>query len=178
MSIAPHPFEQLLELDRRSRSRAPAAAAAPAPGAMARLALRLDTWHLLLPLEEVAEVIPVPRITRVPGTKPWLLGIASLRGTIVSVSDLRAFLDGRPSTPTVASRVVVVGAGNGRHGLLVEEVIGMRHFGPSSRLADLEGLGAGLRRYVGEGFQGERHRWWQLNLGLLLKDPRFLDAAG
>jgi len=64
-----------------------------------RLALRLSSWNLLFSMDDVAEIIPVPRnITRVPGVKRWLLGIANLRGKVISVSDLNA----RPSDSPVA----------------------------------------------------------------------------
>ena len=90
-----HPFDILVRLDARIRARTPATAAGVQLSEMrGRLALRLGPWNLLFSMDDVAEIIPVPRITRVPGVKRWLLGIANLRGKVVSVSDLRDFLTG------------------------------------------------------------------------------------
>ena len=42
---------------------------------------------------DVREVLPIPeQVTRVPGAKPWLRGIANLRGQLLTVVDLKSFL--------------------------------------------------------------------------------------
>lgn len=175
-----HPFDQLLELDRRSRNRTlPSLTNIDAAAGMAGgLALRLNPWNLLFPLKAVAELIPIPQITRVPGVKTWLLGIANLRGTVLSVVDLRMFLSGKSSAPTPGSRVVIVRSGEWAYGLLIDGIIGMRHFGAQSRLPNLDGIDANLRPYLKEGFQGEGQQWLLFDPNLLLKDSKFLSAAG
>jgi twitching motility protein PilI len=74
----------------------------------------------------------------VPGVKRWLLGIANLRGKVISVTDLRDFLTGRPTMQLPGSQIVIVRAGEWDYGLLVDEIIGMRHFGPQHRLPSLD----------------------------------------
>ena len=173
-----HPFDQLLEFDRRCRNRKlPPADTESADGTADALALRLDPWNLLFPLDQVYELIPIPRITRVPGVKRWLLGIANLRGTIISVVDLRQFLGGNASTPTASSRMVIVRSGQSAYGLLIDSIIGMRHFGPQSRLPDLNGIDSQLRPFVKQGFLAEEQQWLLFNLEFLLKHPNFLGAA-
>lgn len=178
-SVAPpHPFDQLLEINRRSRGRVtPAAEALPAPGMSGGLAVRLDDQHLLFSLDAVAEIIPLPRITLVPGVQPWLLGIINLRGTVVSVVDMHGFLHGGRSAPTARSRILVVRAGDWACGLVVDEVFGMRHFVADSRLAVPGGVAAGLRPYIAEVFRGEGQQWLVFSTARLLRDPRFLNAA-
>lgn len=173
-----HPFDSLARLDARIRERAPAAEAGAQPSEMrGRLALRLGPWNLLFSMDYVAEIIPVPRITRVPGVKRWLLGIANLRGKVVSVSDLRDFLAGRTTVQQPGSQIVVVRAGGWDYGLLVDEIVGMRHFGPQQRLSSLDGVDASLRPYVAEGFLNDQQNWLVFNTGALLADSRFLNAA-
>lgn len=173
-----HPFDILTRLDARIRERAPAAAVVAQPSEMrGRLALRLGSWNLLFSMDNVAEIIPVPRITRVPGVKRWLLGITNLRGKVVSVSDLRDFLTGRPTTQLPGSQIVVVRAGGWDYGLLVDEIIGMRHFGSQQRLPSLDEVDASLRPYVTEGFLNDQQNWLVFDTGKLLADPRFLNAA-
>jgi twitching motility protein PilI len=174
-----HPFDILVQLDMRIRERVPAAAAGGGQLSemRGRLALRLSSWNLLFSMDDVAEIIPVPRITRVPGVKRWLLGIANLRGKVVSVSDLRDFLTGRPTVQLPGSQIVVMHAGGWDYGLLVDEIVGMRHFGPQQRLPSLEEVDADLRPYVAEGFRNDQQIWLAFDTGKLLADPRFLNAA-
>lgn len=173
-----HPFDILLQLDLRVRERMPVAAASMQLSEMrGRLALRLGSWNLLFSMDDVAEIVPLPRITRVPGVKRWLLGIANLRGKVISVSDLRDFLTGRPTPQLPTSQVVVVRAGEWNYGLLVDEVIGMRHFGPQHRLATLDTVEEDLRAYVAEAFLNDGQYWLAFNAGKLLANPGFLHAS-
>ena len=156
-----HPFDVLLQLDKRIRERAPVAATGAQQSEIrGRLALRLGAWNLLFSMDDVAEIIPVPHITWVPGVKRWLLGIANLRGKVISVTDLRDFLTGRPTTRLPGSQIVVVRAGEWDYGLLADEIIGMRHFGPQHRLPSLDNVDEGLRPYVSEGFRTTTSTGW------------------
>jgi twitching motility protein PilI len=173
-----HPFDILLQLDRRVRQRVPVAAGgARLSEIRGRLALRLGSWNLLFSMDDVAEIVPMPRITRVPGVKRWLLGIANLRGKVISVSDLRDFLTGRPTPQLPSSQVVVVRSGQWDYGLLADEVVGMRHFGPQHRQTTLDEVEAGLLPYVAEAFLNDGQYWLAFDTGKLLADPRFLHAS-
>ena len=100
-------------------------------------------------MDDVAEIIPIPRsITRVPGVKRWLLGIANLRGKVISVSDLRDFVTGRSTMQLPGSQLVIVRSGEWDYGLLVDEIIGMRHFGTQHRLPTLDAVEESLRPYI------------------------------
>ena len=51
---------------------------------------------LIAPLGEVKEIINYTAdITPVPGTRSWLLGVANVRGNLLPVVDLQAYLLGR-----------------------------------------------------------------------------------
>lgn len=175
-----HPFDILLRLDQRVRERVPAAAAAAQLSEIrGRLAARLGSWNLLFSMDDVAEIIPLPRsITRVPGVKHWLLGIANLRGKVVSVSDLRDFLTSRSTVQLPGSQTVIVRAGEWDYGLLMDEIIGMRHFGPQHRLPELDAVEEGLRPYIMEAFWSDNQCWMAFNTRKLLAEPKFLNAAG
>lgn len=178
-SAPSHPFDVLLWLDQRIRERTPVKeTGAQLSEIRGRLALRLATWNLLFSMDDVAEIIPVPRIiTRVPGVKRWLLGIANLRGKVISVSDLRDFLTDRPTARLPGSQIVVVRSGEWDYGMLVDEIIGMRHFGPQHRLPSLDALEDNLRPYVIEAFLSENVHWLAFNTDKLLKDQRFMNAS-
>jgi len=175
-----HPFDILLQLDQRVRQRVPVTAVSAQSEIRGRLALRLGSWNLLFSMDDVAEIVPMPRITRVPGVKRWLLGIANLRGKVISISDLRDFLIGRPTPQLPSSQAVVIRSGQWDYGLLVDEVIGMRgmrHFGPQHRQTTLDEVEAGLRPYVTEALLNDGQYWLAFDTGKLLAEPRFLHAS-
>ncbi|WP_305044993.1 chemotaxis protein CheW [Geoalkalibacter sp.] len=101
-----------------------------APRAVATLevlAARLGGQLLGLPGAALREVLRVPPLVRVPGAAPTVAGIISLRGDIVTVSDLRPLLGlaGEPVRGPGARLVVVEVAGQSA-ALLFDEVLDLR----------------------------------------------------
>jgi twitching motility protein PilI len=176
------PFDLLLDIDRRNRERLPATAAATTTAAGSQsagwLAVRVGPWNFLLAMDDVAEIIPVPRVTIVPGVKPWLLGIANLRGTVMVVVDLQHYLSGKPAVQMPNSRLIVVRSGEWHYGLLADEIIDRRQFSADSRLPNLNSIAANLRPYLSEAFAAGQQHWLALIINRLLDDPRFLNATG
>jgi twitching motility protein PilI len=93
-SLRDRPYELLLELDRRARAAAQGKPEASASGAeWVGIAFRLGGEAFLLAREETREVMSYPAaVTRVPGAKGWVRGLSNLRGQLLPVIDLRAFL--------------------------------------------------------------------------------------
>ncbi len=178
-AVAPHPFEQLLEIDRRCRGRVLSGTldTAMMVGPAGALGVRLAQHCLLFPLGEISEVIPAPPTTRVPWAKSWLRGIANLRGTLISVVDLAEYLLGRPGAVGGRSRLVVIQADDWGCGLLVDEILGMRQWEGENRLAVPKGTEEGLQPYLTEAFQDDGKLWLGFSPTRLLQDPRFLSAA-
>ncbi len=86
----------------------------------------LHDLEFTLPAEVVQAVERVTDIAVVPNTAPWVLGIIHLRGSIVSVVDLRAFF-GLPAQPfTQRSRLLVAGVRDMVIGLMVDGITEMR----------------------------------------------------
>ena len=75
--------------------------------------------------DSVVEIKSVPRITKVPWVKRWLLGIVSLSDKVILVSDLQDCLIDQLMALMSGSRIVVIRAVNWDYGLLVDEVIAM-----------------------------------------------------
>ena len=86
------------------------------------LAFVLDTEAYALPLADVREILKVPAITEVPRADPDVLGILSLRGTVVTLVDLRRRI-GLPERPfDRRTRVLVVHRDAEPIGLLIDAV--------------------------------------------------------
>ena len=77
-------------------------------------------------LDQVREIIPFRRATRLPGAPPFVCGLINLRGTIVTVIDLGARLDGGASVRTGGS-VILVEYGAKLVGLAVDEALEVQH---------------------------------------------------
>ena len=86
-ALRDQPYELLAELERRGRNataspESPAAAGAEWVGVAVRMAGEL----YLIAREEAREVLGIPSpLTRVPGAKPWILGLASIRGQLFQI---------------------------------------------------------------------------------------------
>ena len=96
--------------------------------------IRLGSSRYAVAMADVAEVASVPGVTRVPGSPPWLSGVANWRGRMLPVLDLRPLL-ATPSVPLASSaRLVVLARDEVVVGLVVEAVPGV-HDGDLDDLA-------------------------------------------
>jgi purine-binding chemotaxis protein CheW len=87
--------------------------------------VRLGGGRYGLAARDVAEVVPVPRVTRLPGSPVWLRGLANWRGHVLPVIDVRPLLD-LPVTPLPTSaRLVVVAVDDVEVGVVAEQVSGL-----------------------------------------------------
>ena len=87
--------------------------------------LRLGSSRYVVAMADVAEVVPLPGVTRVPGAPSWLCGVANWRGRMLPVLDLRPLL-GTATVPLASSaRVIVVGPDDLSVGLVAEAVPGV-----------------------------------------------------
>ncbi|HXS32001.1 MAG TPA: chemotaxis protein CheW, partial [Steroidobacteraceae bacterium] len=83
----------------------------PATAAATRfLTFEVDAQLYALRADEVAEVIRLPAMARVPQGPPALLGVANLRGAVLPVASLRVMLGGKPGADA-AARVIVLDVG-------------------------------------------------------------------
>ena len=141
-----------------------------------RLGVVAGQDHWLIDLREASEIVPVGAITPVPFTRDWFLGLANVRGNLISVVDLARF-NGQPPTPIdKQSRIVVFApslAFNG--GVLVSGVLGLRAIREMrEREADAaQATPWSPRSHVDAGEQV----WAELDLSLLIRDQRFLHVG-
>jgi len=133
--------------------------------------------RLVAPLSEISEILNYPAVmTRVPATRPWLLGVANVRGTLIPVVDLQLFLVGRKTQRTRRSRVLVFQIESGFTGVLVGEMVGMRHFDKETAIGK-DRLSGHFDRYVQYGFDQDGVIWPVISLSALGEDPDFQMAA-
>jgi purine-binding chemotaxis protein CheW len=74
----------------------------------------------------VREVYPVVGLTPVPCTPPFVLGVISVRGQILSVVDLKIFYGLPPGEVSARGQAVILRAAALELGVLADKVIGVR----------------------------------------------------
>ena len=86
------------------------------------LTFRLNEEWYGLSVHHLVEVLPMPKITRVPSVPNHILGVMNFRGQVVSAIDLKKIFVLEQSLQTTDPAVVVVEHGEMRTGLLVDEI--------------------------------------------------------
>jgi twitching motility protein PilI len=133
--------------------------------------------RLVCPLSDVNEILNIPSVlTRAPGTKPWLLGLMNNRGSLLPIIDLQQFLIGQKTQRQRRSRVLVFELANGMAGVLVGDMVGMRHFDEDSATGK-KSVPEKFSRYVEYGFDQDGETWPVFKLTRLAEDPAFQNAA-
>lgn len=61
-----------------------------------------------LDITQVVEVVPAVRLRVLPGVPDYVAGIFRYRGAHVPVIDLNRLIDGRPATPRLSTRLILV----------------------------------------------------------------------
>ncbi len=178
-ALRDQPYELLAELERLGRT----ATASPETPAEAGsewvgVALRMAGEVYLVAREEAREVLNVPApLTRVPGARAWLLGLASLRGALFPVIDLRQFLGGGATPSARTTRIVVANHRDVPAALVVDEVLGFRRFPERAFSAALPTTIVPCARFLAGSFVHEGAGLPVLSLRRLLEDATFLAAS-
>lgn len=102
--------------------RLPVPSVLPSRSTVELLAFWVGNEEYALEIAHIQEIIKRPQITGVPRVNPVVLGIISLRGTIVPIVDLRRTLRLGPEAPTRFSRILVLRSESDPLGLLVDRV--------------------------------------------------------
>jgi purine-binding chemotaxis protein CheW len=101
--------------------------------ALEMLSFLLGSEEYVVPVERVREILTPKEITPVPRTADYLIGVCSLRGTVMPVIDLNRRLGLGASGRDEKSRIVVVSLGrDDQVGLYVDRVRGVVRFLPSA----------------------------------------------
>lgn len=170
------PFDLLLALEQRLQT-ARVDLAAGAAQFWTGLGFRLGDRWLVAPREDVREVIMVPTLTRVPGARPWLLGLANVRGSLLPVCDIRRLLGEEHHTLARGSRVLVLNSDRVPAGFLVDEVIGYRQFTPVDQRHELAEDTGTLKPYLLGAFARDAEPWLVLSLHRLAAGEAFNRAG-
>ena len=146
-----------------------------------------DTWsgigfnllgqRFIAPLGEVVEMLTLPDSTRLPGTQPWVAGLANVRGRLLPLFDLEAFFGAKLSVNRVRHRVLVIELGDLYAGLVVSDVYGMQAIPEDIQFETIADDLALIAPYSSGSFEKEGLTWSTFSPFSLVRDPRFFNAA-
>jgi twitching motility protein PilI len=178
-SLRDRPFELLKELERRNRPVASGPPQDPNAGQeWVGVAFRMGGETFLVAREETREVLGYPAtVTRIPGTKGWVRGLANIRGQLLPMLDLRLFLGSGTTPSSRNTRIIVVNHRDVPAGLIVDEVLGFRRF--AEREFNVEPPPTVIRcdSYLAGAFRRGGEVWPVLSLRALVESESFLQAA-
>lgn len=137
---------------------------------------RLAGIDFIAPMPEVDEVLYMPSCTRFPGVKPWVTGVANVRGRLLSVVDLGMFFGNKPSISSKKCRVLAARHNDLYTGVIVEEVLGIQTLGVDSRIERVATDDL-YKPYVTGGFEQDGRSWTIFSLSRLVQAPDFLQVA-
>jgi len=170
-------FELLADFERRS-------VAHDASGSSQRdrgntwdgVVFRLGSNRLTVGITEVDEILTLPQATPVPGSRDWLLGMANVRGNLVTIVDLGWFLYGSRTPITARTRLILTRLQGRYLGLIADEVFGQRHFNIDDMVGEKPEDEA-LNGLVDQALVHGDERWSRFRVNRLMTDPVFLDGS-
>ncbi|HEC19197.1 MAG TPA: purine-binding chemotaxis protein CheW [Gammaproteobacteria bacterium] len=178
MASKQHPFELLQELERESKKYAKGLPQQTETRSLwTGIGFRLGDIEMVAPLTQVNEILHIPKLTLVPGTLPWIKGLANIRGTLLPIVDLQSYLGQRPIHVRQQSRILVIHQGELDVGLLVDEVIGLRHFDPEERVSRIRKMEPAVKSHIRGAFQQNKKIWHLFDMTTLIDDPQFYKVA-
>lgn len=148
-----------------------------APGLWRGVAYRIGSHRLASGFDEVVEILPMPGLTHVPGSLPWMLGVANVRGTLLPVVDLKQFLEGERTVLHEGQRVLVVRQPGGDVAVTIDELYGQRSF-TEGQAIDAAAMAEGrYAHFIARAYRMNEQDWGVFSLDLLARTPEFRQAA-
>lgn len=177
--MAQTPFQWLQDLERRARQRG---APLPRPDSVQQIwrgiAFRLGEIPLVTSLSDIREVLHCPTVlARVPGAKSWIKGLVNIRGLLLPVIDLSACLESKPIMPSNLTRLLIINQGGFSAGLMVDEVLGIKHFPEQLRDTESPCRESWLAPFAKGLFTNEENTWIVFDMHALVESESFLKAA-
>ena len=105
------------------------------------IACRVRDKRLLIPADEVEEVLDGRELVAVPGAAPWVCGVAVCARGLAPVVDLGHFLFGRSTTHEPLTKVLIACFEDFAVGFRADELLGLETLGAISQAPDVDWSG-------------------------------------
>lgn len=177
-ALVKEPFELLAEIERRSRQAHSAQGGADMQAEWVGIGFRIGEERFVASRDQVREVLMLPdSMTRVPGAKRWLLGIANLRGHLLPLVDVKLLLGSGRTTLRRTTRVISVNHREIPAGLIVDEVLGFRRFMDHEHVDKWPQTIVRCDRFLTGAYRRGEEIWPVLDIFDFVESNLFLQAA-
>ena len=141
------------------------------------IAFEVAGQRFVAPMGEIAEILAMPDFMNVPLTKPWLLGVANVRGRLLLLSDLAKFV-GVSSHETLKKRKVMVIDEDGIFsGIVVDQVLGIMQFSQNDYEARALPESSPFAPFNHGAFIKDDKVWFVIMPSLIVTHAEYLNAA-
>jgi len=141
------------------------------------LGFKVGDAQLVTAMGQIREVVPCVPLTAVSRTRSWMRGIANVRGTLLTVVDLQAFLGFEPVSIDQYSRLIVINDDSLQGCLLVNRLQGLRHFDPLQDRCATDNVQERMAPYVIGGLCKDQEQWLVFDVNKLVEDRTFRKVA-
>lgn len=143
------------------------------------IGFQLFGQRFVAPMAEVTEMLDLPHFTQLPGVQSWVRGVANVRGRLLPLTDLAAFLGGKLEAPRRQRRVLVIETGDIFSGLVVDAVWGIQHFPVDTYVPEMVGIEyQTMVPYLQGSFRVEdQGDWIVFSPWAVLRDDKFFQAG-
>ena len=177
-SLIKQPFELLQEIERRSRHAHSGESSSAMPAEWVGVGFRIGEEQFVAGRDQVREVLMLPDgMTRVPGSRRWMLGIANLRGHLLPLVDVKLLLGSGRTTLRRTTRVISVNHREVPAGLVVDEVLGFRRFMDHEYTDSWPETVVRCDRFLMGAYERGDDPWPVLDLFEFIESNMFLQAA-
>lgn len=172
-----HPYDLLSQMDQLCKRMADAFPVhSQANDYWKGIGFSVGGHQVVTPWDEVAEIQSMPKVTRVPGSKDWVKGVANVRGTLLPVMDLAAFIGFR-TKPQRQQRLLVLNHDGIFCGLIVDEIIGAMTFEQFEHMDGEPFIHEKFQSYIQGGFSKQDVDWPVFSLHAVAESPDFRKVA-
>lgn len=173
-----HPIQLLFDIEQQSKARAKGLPQqVDIQESWSGIGFRIAGVNLVAPLDQVNEILHYPNLTLVPGAKLWVKGIANIRGTLLPVMDLNGYLGKKLSQVGQKTRILVIKYEDMAVGIVVDEVLGLKHFRDEERVTSVKKFDDALLSYIQGAFRQNEVETLVFNLHALALHPHFYQVA-
>lgn len=141
------------------------------------IAFEVAGQQLVAPMGEISEILALPEVVPIPLTKPWLLGVANVRGRLLPLADLAKFLNLHSHERLKKRKVLVIDEDGMFSGILVDQVLGIMQFSENHYQPNALPENSPFAPYNHGVFVKEGKEWPVMMPSLLFTNADYLNAA-
>lgn len=141
------------------------------------IGFRIGDSILIAAMDEVAEILNMPPYTPIPGVRSWMVGLANVRGNLLPLLDLKGYITGQDLQSRKDCRVLVAKNEGAMTGLVVDEILGLKHFYLEEQAFEIPSLADNLRPYIVMAFKHADEHWPVFSFKKLVQQEKFLQIA-